>query len=169
MVQEVTGDILLTQAAAIAHGIAPGDAFNQGLAHSLRELWPALYKDFRHFCHAQNPEEGGVWVWRGAGGPAIVNLFTQERAPDGRAHPGRATVQNVSHALRELRKVVEKEKFASLALPRLATGVGGLSWDQVKPLIAQHLGNLGIPVYVYVTFQKGVKANEQTPTKEKHV
>ena len=169
MIQEVTGDILLSQAAAIAHGVAPGDSFNQGLAHSLRELWPALYKDFRHFCHAQNPEEGGLWVWRGPGGPAVVSLFTQERARDGHGHPGKATVQHVHHALRELQKIVERERFSSLALPRLATGVGGLSWEQVKPLVTQHLGALGIPVYVYTTFQKGVKANEQLPSKEKSV
>jgi len=47
-----------------------------------------------------------------------------------------------------------------VALPRLATGVGGLDWDQVKPLIQSQLGDLDIPVYVYVTFHAGQKANE---------
>ena len=51
--------------------------------------------------------------------------------------------------------------MTSLALPRLATGVGGLSWDEVKPLIAQTLGDAGIPVYVYSTFKKGVAADEK--------
>jgi len=36
----------------------------------------------------------------------------------------------------------------------------GLEWDEVKPLIDKHLGDLRIPVYVYVTYQKGVKASE---------
>lgn len=47
-----------------------------------------------------------------------------------------------------------------MALPRLATGVGGLDWDQVKPLIQSQLGDLDIPVYDYVTFHAGQKANE---------
>ena len=48
--------------------------------------------------------------------------------------------------------MVEKESIKSLALPRLATGVGGLAWSEVKPLIAHHLGDLDIPVYLYVEY-----------------
>jgi O-acetyl-ADP-ribose deacetylase (regulator of RNase III) len=47
-----------------------------------------------------------------------------------------------------------------VALPALATGVGGLAWADVKPLIEQHLGDLSIPVYVYTTYHAGVKAVE---------
>jgi O-acetyl-ADP-ribose deacetylase (regulator of RNase III) len=47
MIKEVAGDILLSKAGAIAHGVAPHDDFKQGLALSLREHWPGMYKDFR--------------------------------------------------------------------------------------------------------------------------
>ena len=42
-----------------------------------------------------------------------------------------------------------KESFTSIALPRLATGVGGLEWSDVQPVIEDRLGALGIPVFVY--------------------
>jgi O-acetyl-ADP-ribose deacetylase (regulator of RNase III) len=48
----------------------------------------------------------------------------------------------------------------SLALPRLATGVGGMNWDDVRPLIDKHLGDLAIPVYLYVTYHQGEQASE---------
>ncbi len=160
MIQQVTGDILLSTASAIAHGIAPNDHFDSGLALSLRQDWPALYKDFRHYLHAAHPKAGGLWVWSGADGRRIINLFTQEPAPSEHARPGKATYHNVNLCLRELHKIVEAEKISSLALPRLATGVGGLEWAQVEPLIEQHLGTLKIPIYVYTTYQKGVKAVE---------
>ncbi len=48
MIHEVTGDILLSGAHAIAHGVAPNDGFSSGLAHSLRERWPTMHKGFRH-------------------------------------------------------------------------------------------------------------------------
>jgi O-acetyl-ADP-ribose deacetylase (regulator of RNase III) len=67
----------------------------------------------------------------------------------------------VNHCLKALRKTIEYEKFSSVALPKLATGVGGLDWKNVKPLIEKHLGDLAIPVYVYSTCQPGVKAKEQ--------
>ena len=51
MIQEVSGDVLITGAEAICHGVAPNDSFHQGLALALRERWPAMYQDFRHFSH----------------------------------------------------------------------------------------------------------------------
>ena len=63
-------------------------------------------------------------------------------------------------ALKELRKLIEEESFESVAMPRLATGVGGLEWADVEPLIDRHLGDLEIPIYLYTTFRPGVKAKE---------
>jgi len=160
MIKEVTGDILLSKAAVVAHGIAPSDNFNQGLALSLREQWPAMYKDFRHYCQTQHPKEGSLWVWGGVNGVRIANLFTQEGAYKHGEKPGKASIKHVNHALRELHKLIESEKLESVALPKLATGVGGLSWDEVKPLIESRLGDLSIPVYIYTTYIKGEQAKE---------
>ena len=157
MLTEVEGDLLLSRAAAIAHGVAPNDPFSQGLALSLRERWPALYKDFRHYCQTYHPKPGELWTWMAADGVRVVNLFTQEGIEGHHGgKPGRASLSHVAHALKALRKLAEEEKFTSLALPRLATGVGALSWDEVKPLIAQHLGTLNIPVQVYSTYRRDV-------------
>ena len=160
MIKEVHGDILLSSAQAIAHGVSPNDNFGQGLALALREQWPSLYKDFRHFCQTSHPKSGDAWLWAGADGKRIVNLMTQEAAYGHGEKPGQATLPNVNHALRALHKIAQAEKFTSIALPRLATGVGRLDWEEVRPLIEEHLGNLGIPVYVYSKYEKGVKANE---------
>ena len=160
MIKEVSGDILLTTAQAIAHGIAPNDDFHQGLALSLREQWPSLYKDFRHYCKTTHPESGAVWLWTGADGRRIVNLLTQEGSYSPGGSPGAASLKYVRHALQNLRELAKKEDFKSIALPRLATGVGRLDWKDVLPLIKENLGDLGIPVYVYSTYHKGVKAQE---------
>lgn len=160
MIINLSGDILLSNAQAIAHGIAPNDHFDTGLALSLRQDWPALYKDFRHYLHTTHPKPGGLWVWTRADGRRVINLFTQEPAPSEHARPGKASIHNVNHCLRELHKLAGSEQLTSLALPRLATGVGGLAWDEVEPLVRQHLGSLSIPVYVYTEYHKGVKADE---------
>lgn len=160
MIHELSGDILFSGAKAIVQGVAPNDDFLHGLAMQLRERMPAMYKDFRHYCKTKHPKSGGLWTWMSADGRYLVNLFTHEAAYGQGAKPGRATVSNVNHALHELRGFVQKEKVASLALPRLACGLTGLDWGEVRPLIERHLGDLGIPVYLYVNYQKGVKATE---------
>ncbi len=161
MIKEVTGDILLSKAASIAHGIAPHDDFKQGLALSLRDQWPTMYKDFRHYCQTFGPKPGSLWSWKGANSPVIFNLFTQTPPPDHQSRPGKAALPYLNHALQALKKEVSAQKVTSLALPRLATGVGGLEWDDVRPLIQSILADLNIPVYVYTTFKKGIAAKEE--------
>ena len=87
----------------------------------------------------------------------LINLMTQEPAPNNRTDPGKASVQNVAHALKELRGLIEKEDIRSVALPKLTNGVGGLAWSEVEP----HLGDLKIPVIVYETYEKGSAATEK--------
>lgn len=158
MIHEVEGDILLTRAEAIAHGVAPNDPMDQGLALALHERYPSMHKDFHHWCHQHGGKPGEAWAWGGAGGVRLVNLITQPTGPGHR--PGKARLQDVNHALRALRKVVQTEKFSSVALPRIATGVGGLDWDQVKPLVEQQLSELDVPVFIYTVYRPGKTAKE---------
>jgi O-acetyl-ADP-ribose deacetylase (regulator of RNase III) len=162
MIHELSGDILFSGAKVIVQGVAPNDDFHHGLALQLRERMPAMYKDFRHYCQTKHPKSGGVWTWISQDGHRIVNLFTQEAAYNVGSKPGPASLSHVNHALHALRVLLEKEKPANVALPRLACGITGLNWQDVKPLIEHHLGDLGIPVYIYTNYQKGVKACEPT-------
>jgi O-acetyl-ADP-ribose deacetylase (regulator of RNase III) len=160
MIKQVSGDILLSKARVIAHGVAPNDDHAQGLAHALREHAPAMYKDFRHFCKTQHPKAGSIWIWVGADGQRVAALFTQEPAYHPGERPGRASMSNVNHALHALRRFIDHEKPASIALPRLATGTGGLDWHDVLPAIQKHLGDADLPVIVYATFHAGQAAVE---------
>jgi len=156
MIHEVEGDILETKATAIAHGVAANDPMTQGLAAALHERYPAMHKDFHHWCRKQHPKLGSAWVWSGVGGVRVINLITQDGGYEHGSKPQRATVSSVNHALRALRKLIVDEHIASVALPRL----GGLDWDEVKPLIDHQLGDVAAEVYVYRERTAGKKGNE---------
>lgn len=161
MLKTVTGDILHTKCQAIAHGVAPNDDFSHGLALSLRKNWPAMYKDIRHFTQTTNPKPGTLWIWGGTSGTRIINLFTQEGSEGHQtSHGSKATLTNVNHCLKALRKEIDDCSIKSLALPRIATGVGGLDWKDIKPLIEEHLNSLSIPVIIYETYTADLEAEE---------
>lgn len=160
MIHELDGDILHSSAQVIAHGVSPNDDFHQGLALQLREGIPEMYKDFRHHCKTMHPNPGSLMAWKLGEGRQLIHLFTQAPAYDHGSKPGRASLSNVNHALHELRGLVVKEAIASIALTKLACGVGGLDWEDVRPLIFKQLGDLGIPVYVYVNYRMNEKAKE---------
>jgi O-acetyl-ADP-ribose deacetylase (regulator of RNase III) len=160
MLREVTGDILESRAEAIAHGIAPDDDFHRGLALSLRERWPSMYRDFRHYCRTTSPKPGDAWAWKGAGGAWIISLFTQEPPGHDGGRPGKASISHVAHALKSLAKELEDKGVKSVALPRLATGVGGLDWEQVRSEIDKAFAKSDLDVYLYTSYRKGERAAE---------
>ena len=137
MIHNVTGDILLSKAQLTAHGIAPNDHFDSGLALALRERWPGMVKDFRHWAKNEHPKAGEIWVWSGPdqdGTKSIANLLTQDGEHHHGARPGKATLSHVHNALKALAAYCEDNAIQSLALPRVATGVGG-GLLQFHPLV----------------------------------
>lgn len=165
MIHKVAGDILLTKAQVIVHGLAASDPMDQGLALMLHTLFPTMHKDFHHWCHQEHPKPGEAWVWDTQMGKKIILLITQEGGYGHghhvhSQHPSKASLTNVRHALRSLRKIVDKEKITSIAMPRLATGLGGLEWQEVWPVIQEQLEKLDIPVFVYTDYLPKQKANE---------
>jgi O-acetyl-ADP-ribose deacetylase (regulator of RNase III) len=50
-----------------------------------------------------------------------------------------------------LKKVAVKaaELGASVHMPRIGCGLGGSSWDRIEPIVAAHLSEQGVEVYVY--------------------
>lgn len=160
MMKEVTGDILLSSAEAIAHGVAVDDDFKHGVGAELKSQWPSMYKDFRHFCKTHSPKEGDVWAWKGPGTPVIFNLFTQSASETHGGFPSKATLPNVHHAVRNLVKELNKQNIKSVAITKIATGVGGLNWNDVKASLDSDFGNFSGNVFVYSTFKAKEKAHE---------
>jgi O-acetyl-ADP-ribose deacetylase (regulator of RNase III) len=160
MIHKVEGDILLSKAQAIVQGVGLNDPMDKGLALELHNRYPNMHKDFHRWCHQHNTKPGEAWMWSRSSDDRIINLITQEGVDSHDHRHGKATLGNVRHSLTALVKIIAKEKLSSVAIPRLATGIGDLDWDDVWPLIEHALGDLTIPVYVYAVYHPGLAAFE---------
>jgi O-acetyl-ADP-ribose deacetylase (regulator of RNase III) len=160
MIYKVEGDILLSKAQAIVHGVGINDPMDKGLALELRNKYPSLQKDLNRWCHQHNTKPGEAWMWVGQNNVRVVNLITHENMESNDHHYDKATLIDVKHALGALVKIIAFEKLTSIALPKLGTGFGDLEWDDVWPLIENYLGGVAIPVYVYVIYRPGEAADE---------
>ena len=61
---------------------------------------------------------------------------------------GHADIETVEMCFRSLAENHETEGIQSLAMPRIAAGLGGLPWEDVKEMIETHLAPLPIPIWV---------------------
>jgi O-acetyl-ADP-ribose deacetylase (regulator of RNase III) len=125
-----------------------------------------MYEEYRRRCKAK-PREfnlGDLWLWEeqseeGANGgetrPAVFNLGTQEgywRA--------RASYDAIETALSRMRELADARGIGSIAIPRIGTGYGGLSWKKVRAVVEKVFGDWAGTLYVYETYEPKAKLGE---------
>jgi O-acetyl-ADP-ribose deacetylase (regulator of RNase III) len=60
-----------------------------------------------------------------------------------------SNLPDIELGLIALRKAILENDFDGVAVPALGCGLGGLDWEDVRPLIFHHLSNLNTPIEVY--------------------
>lgn len=158
MIYEVEGDMMLTRAQVIAHGVAVNDPMIRGLARKLHQRFPTMVTEFRQWCQQQKPEPGEIWLWGELDKIRIVTLVTQEGGGPGR--PGRESKIAIHRTLRALKRLAIDEKFTSIAMQKLGDGFGGVDWFEVREMMDSQLDELLFPIFVYVTELDGQVASE---------
>lgn len=160
MIYEVEGDILMSRAAVIAQGVSVNDPMTSGLARKLQEKFPTMRDEFNEWCEETKPKPGAIWLWGGAGKTKVLNLLVGEEADPELTRPSRPNKIAVNQAFRAMNKLVVDERLTSIAMPKIGSGVGGIDWLEVKGMMHSQLGELLIPLFVYVTELDGLLASE---------
>lgn len=150
MIKFVSGDILQTKAAYIAHGVATDsqEGPGTGLAFKISSKWPDAQKHFKQFARSQNFQGGDIFTVAATRiRPGIIYVATQ---PD----MYHASLSFLNRGLRKLARYCVKHQIDSVSLPRIGAGLGKLDWEEeVKPLLVKHLGELETNFFIYEDFK----------------
>lgn len=160
MIYEVEGDILMSRADVIAQGVAINDPMSSGLARKLQEKYPSMREHFIEWCEQTNPEPGNIWLWESNDKTKVLNLIVAEAADPDLHRASRPNKIAVHRAFRAVNKLVVDERLSSIALPKIGSGAGGIDWLEVRGMMHSQLGELLIPLFVYVTELDGMLASE---------
>ncbi len=145
MLYEVEGDLTLSRAQVIAHGVAVGDPMVRGVARKLHRKFPAMVEAYNDWCEEQSPEPGKIWLWSEPGRVSIANLITHA----GGEGMGRADKIATNRCFKALALLARERRFKSIAMPKVGTGHHGLDWRSVLGMMDSQLGSLTLPVFIY--------------------
>jgi O-acetyl-ADP-ribose deacetylase (regulator of RNase III) len=144
----VSGDLFANRfhARALAHGCNCQGSMGAGVATGFRDRYPAMYAEYRRKCKAESREFnlGDAWLWKAADQPWVVKLGTQEGV-----WRDRASYEALAAALKGMREQADREGIASIAIPRIGAGHGGLSWKKVRAVLEKVFGDWPGTLYVY--------------------
>lgn len=135
-------DITAAVEDVILHGCNAQGVMGSGVALAIRKKWPSVFDDYKSVIQSGSFSLGDVVVSQIENDRFVFNGITQEYY--GRSGGPYATLENVERCLHETRKMIDQlsainNRTYTVALPKIGCGLGGLSWDDVEPLVELHL------------------------------
>ena len=147
-------DIFVTTCEAIVIPTNCRGVNGAGLAKAAKLRWPKWDRAYRIWCREEaHPDPGDVHVsetGRGDAKRCPMDLILAVATKDLWSMLSR--IEWVKRGLGEIENRVALHEIASLAIPAIGAGLGGLPWDAVLPLILATAGRLsarGVRVEVY--------------------
>lgn len=120
-----------------------------GLAFLFKQHYPDNYEAYVKAC-----KEGLIK-------PGLCHVFTRKVSPI-EPHPeyiinfptkrhwrDKSLIEDIDAGLKHLRFLADTYQFRHMSIPRIGCGLGGLKWDDVRPLIEKHFKGAKTQVIVY--------------------
>ena len=147
MLELTTGDILKGDAEALVNTVNCVGVMGRGIALQFRKAFPENFKAYKSLCDKKKLHPGMMLVHdlNCLQNPRYVVNF-----PTKRHWKGKSKIEDIESGLEALVKEVTDRKIRSIAIPPLGCGLGGLSWNQVKPMIQKAFDALpNVHVFLY--------------------
>lgn len=62
----------------IAIEVSQEEHFRSPFLKQIKENWPSLAKDYRHYCHVCRPQQGDIWIWTSPEGQKFVHFIIDD-------------------------------------------------------------------------------------------
>jgi O-acetyl-ADP-ribose deacetylase (regulator of RNase III) len=140
MIKITDGNLLTAPVSALVNTVNTEGVMGKGIALQFKMAYPAMFKAYEIACKNGSVRLGEMHVFD-LGGLVeghrwIINFPTKGH------WRSRSKLSDVESGLKSLVEIVRKLEITSIAVPPLGCGNGGLSWEDVRPLIEQAFDSL---------------------------
>lgn len=139
MIQLTQGDILKADAEALVNTVNCVGIMGRGIALQFKKAFPENFKAYEAACKANHVQLGKMFVYdlnRLYNPRFIINFPTKNHWKN------KSRIDDIQTGLTDLVTIVQQYQIGSIAIPPLGCGLGGLNWEDVKPLITEAFQSL---------------------------
>jgi len=150
MIRFTQGDILKADAEALVNTVNCVGVMGRGIALQFKNVFPENFKAYEAACRREEVQPGRMFVFdtgKLTGPRYIINFPTK------RHWRGKSRIEDIQVGLEALVAEIRARNIGSIAIPPLGSGLGGLSWAEVRPLIERALAT--VPEVDAVVFEPG--------------
>jgi O-acetyl-ADP-ribose deacetylase (regulator of RNase III) len=139
MITSKTGDLLAEPAEALVNTVNCVGIMGRGVALQFKNAFPENFRAYKAACDRGEVQPGRMFVFE-------VGQLTRPRwiinFPTKRHWRGNSRMQDIESGLTALVAEIRERGIRCIAIPPLGSGLGGLSWADVKPRIVEALRGL---------------------------
>lgn len=138
MIERTQGDLLQADAEAIVNAVNCVGVMGKGIALQFRYAYPDNYKVYRAACQRGEVRPSTMLVYE------MLDLHPRYliNFPTKRHWRDKSRMEDIEAGLVALVEVVRDRAIASIAMPALGCGLGGLEWATVRPKIESAFADL---------------------------
>ena len=139
MIRLTTGDIFSANVEALVNPVNCVGVMGRGLALQFKNAFPANFKAYAAACARCEVQPGRMFVFDAGllARPRYVINF-----PTKRHWREKSRIEDVEAGLAALAVELRRHDIRSIAIPPLGSGLGGLDWSDVRPLVERALSQL---------------------------
>ena len=147
MIRFETGDILAADTAALVNPVNCVGAMGRGLALQFKRAFPENFRAYADACAGGEVRPGRMFLFETE---TLTNPSYIVNFPTKRHWRARSRAEDIDAGLDALAEMIRERGIASVAVPPLGSGLGGLDWGSVRQRIEEALGSLkGVDVIVF--------------------
>ncbi|MFB7878844.1 macro domain-containing protein [Nocardia sp. NPDC056064] len=145
MIREESGNLLDADTEVLVNAVNTVGVMGKGIALQFKQAYPDMFREYARTARMGGLHVGRMFVWEtgAARGPRLIVNF-----PTKRHWRSASRLDDVSAGLPTLVETIERYRIQSIAIPALGCGHGGLTWEQVSPLIRTALEPLAATVEI---------------------
>ena len=146
MIEFRRGNLFDADVEALVNTVNTVGVMGKGIALMFKERFPSNYKAYRDACEKGEVEVGSLFVTRT---DALTNPRFIINFPTKKHWRSPSQIGWVEQGLSALREFIEQNQVASIAIPPLGAGNGGLEWSAVRRRIEATLADVAAEIIVY--------------------
>ena len=164
MMKFKTGDIFTEDAEALVNSVNCVGVMGRGIALQFKNMYPVNFKSYADACKRKEVQPGRMLVFETG---QITNPRYIINFPTKRHWRGKSRIEDIESGLASLAQEIVARNIRSIAIPPLGSDLGGLKWQDVRPLIEASLRELD-EVQIIV-FEPGSAPSDGRPSRSSNV
>lgn len=122
-------NIFDSNAQALVNPVNCVGVMGAGLARQFAKRYPKMLREYQEVCRDGELKPGLMHVYRLHNQRYIINFPTKNHWRE------KSRLEYIVSGLEELSVVLQEYMIDSIAIPALGCGLGGLDWEDVRPLL----------------------------------